>query len=77
MEPATKTAGAIKGGNGRYVFDLHRLGGIDAGTGYSTADGTGGVRMATTVKQHRMYIGGEWGDSASGETLDASSVTSA
>ena len=35
----TKTEGAIKGGNGRYVFDLTRLNTIDAGPGYSTAHG--------------------------------------
>src|SRR5574341_1960338 len=38
-EPKTKTEGAIKAGDGRYVFDLARLSTIDAGPGYSTAHG--------------------------------------
>ncbi len=39
QQPQTKTEGAIKAGNGRYVFDLARLNTIDAGPGYSTAHG--------------------------------------
>ncbi len=39
QQPATKTEGAIKAGNGRYAFDLSRLQAIDAGPGYSTAHG--------------------------------------
>jgi quercetin dioxygenase-like cupin family protein len=39
MEPPTRTEGAVKAGNGRYTFDLARLGTIDAGPGYSTAHG--------------------------------------
>ena len=35
----TKTEGAIKAGNGRYVFELDRLNAIDAGPGYSSAHG--------------------------------------
>ena len=35
----TKTKGAIKGGNGRYIFPMMQLDRIDAGTGYSTAVG--------------------------------------
>ena len=38
-EQQTKTRGAVKGGNGRYVFELAKLAGIEAGTGYSTATG--------------------------------------
>lgn len=35
----TKTKGAVKGGNGRYIFALSELDKIEAGTGYSTALG--------------------------------------
>lgn len=35
----TKTAGAIRAGGGRYVFELAQLKTIDAGPGYSTAHG--------------------------------------
>jgi quercetin dioxygenase-like cupin family protein len=35
----TKTEGAVKGGNGRYIFPLWEMEKIDAGTGYSTAHG--------------------------------------
>ena len=35
----TKTPGAVKGGNGRYIFRLAEMEKIDAGTGYSTAHG--------------------------------------
>jgi quercetin dioxygenase-like cupin family protein len=38
-EQQTKTRGAVKGGNGRYIFELAKLAGIEAGTGYSTATG--------------------------------------
>ena len=38
-DQATKTKGAVKGGNGRHVFELARLAGIEAGTGYSTGVG--------------------------------------
>ena len=48
--PTTKTAGAIKAGNGRYTFDLARLGAIDAGTGYSTAHGP-------VVEGERIQVG--------------------
>ncbi len=47
---ATKTAGAIKAGNGQYAFDLARLQAIDAGTGYSTARGP-------VVEGERIQIG--------------------
>jgi mannose-6-phosphate isomerase-like protein (cupin superfamily) len=46
----TKTEGAIRGGGGRYVFDLARLVGLDAGPGYSTAHGP-------VVEGERMQIG--------------------
>ena len=47
---ATKTEGAIKAGNGRYVFDLARLQKIDAGPGYSSAHGP-------VVEGERIQIG--------------------
>ena len=47
---ATKTRGAIKGGNGRYQFDLARVRKVDAGTGYSSAHG--GV-----IEGSRMLVG--------------------
>jgi quercetin dioxygenase-like cupin family protein len=47
---ATKTEGAIRAGNGRYVFDMARLEGIDAGKGYSTAHGP-------VVEGDRIQIG--------------------
>ena len=46
----TKTEGAIKAGDGRYVFDLARLSAIDAGPGYSTAHGP-------VVEGERIQIG--------------------
>ena len=39
MAQSTKTEGAIKAGDGRFIFDLAKLHTIDAGTGYSTAHG--------------------------------------
>ena len=47
---STKTEGAIKGGNGKYKFDLARVRKVAAGTGYSTAHG--GV-----VEGERMLVG--------------------
>ena len=47
---ATKTAGAIKAGDGKYRFDLARARKVDAGTGYSTAHG--GV-----IEGKRMLVG--------------------
>jgi quercetin dioxygenase-like cupin family protein len=35
----TKNAGATRAGSGRHVFDLARLGRIEAGPGYSTSEG--------------------------------------
>jgi quercetin dioxygenase-like cupin family protein len=46
----TKTEGAIKGGNGKYQFNLARLRKVPAGTGYSTSHG--GV-----VEGDRMLVG--------------------
>lgn len=46
----TKTAGAIKAGNGTYTFDLARLSAIDAGPGYSTAHGP-------VVEGERIQVG--------------------
>jgi quercetin dioxygenase-like cupin family protein len=46
----TKTEGAIRGGEGRYVFDMARLSALDAGPGYSTAHGP-------VVEGERIQIG--------------------
>jgi len=46
----TKTAGAVKGGKGRYQFALANLKDVPAGTGYSTSHG--GV-----VEGERMLVG--------------------
>jgi quercetin dioxygenase-like cupin family protein len=46
----TKTAGAIKGGEGKYHFRMAELKKVDAGTGYSTSHG--GV-----VEGNRMLVG--------------------
>ena len=46
----TKTAGAVKGGSGRYQFTLAALKDVPAGTGYSTSHG--GV-----VEGERMLVG--------------------
>jgi hypothetical protein len=46
----TKTEGAIKAGNGRYIFDLAKLNAIEAGPGYSTAHGP-------VVEGERIQIG--------------------
>ena len=48
--PKTKTAGAVKCGNGRYQFTLARVKDVPAGTGYSTSHG--GV-----VEGKRMLVG--------------------
>ena len=34
-----RNTGAIKGGDGRYIFDLDKLQRMDTGTGYSSAEG--------------------------------------
>jgi len=49
-QQTTKTAGAIKAGDGRYTFDLAKLATIDAGPGYSTAHGP-------VVEGERIQIG--------------------
>ena len=49
-EASTLTAGAVKGGAGRYVFALDKLATIDAGPGYSTAHGP-------LVEGERIQIG--------------------
>lgn len=46
----TKTAGAVKGGNGKYQFALAKVKDVPAGTGYSTSHG--GV-----VEGKRMLVG--------------------
>jgi len=48
--PSTKTAGAVRAGNGRYTFRMSRLRRVEAGTGYSTS--SGGV-----VEGARMLVG--------------------
>lgn len=50
QQSKTKTEGAIKAGDGRYVFDLVRLNTIDAGPGYSTAHGP-------VIEGERIQIG--------------------
>ena len=50
MAQSTKTEGAIKAGDGRFVFDLAKLQAIDAGTGYSTSHGP-------VVEGERIQIG--------------------
>jgi mannose-6-phosphate isomerase-like protein (cupin superfamily) len=35
----TRTAGAVKAGNGKFIFPLDRMGKIEAGAGYSTGVG--------------------------------------
>ena len=35
----TKNEGAVKAGNGKYIFPLTKMAGMDAGIGYSTAFG--------------------------------------
>ena len=47
---ATKTEGAIKAGDGTYTFKMDELDSVEAGTGYSTANG--GV-----VEGERMLVG--------------------
>ena len=47
---ATKTAGAVRAGNGQYTFRMSRLRRVEAGTGYSTS--SGGV-----VEGARMLVG--------------------
>lgn len=54
---ATKSAGAVKAGHGKYQFDLARVTKVAAGTGYSSA--RGGV-----VEGERMLVG--WIDKARG-----------
>jgi quercetin dioxygenase-like cupin family protein len=46
----TKTAGAVKGGNGKYQFNMAALKKVPAGTGYSTSHG--GV-----VEGERILVG--------------------
>ncbi len=46
----TRNKGAVKGGNGRHVFELAKLARIEAGTGYSSAEGP-------VVEGERMQVG--------------------
>jgi quercetin dioxygenase-like cupin family protein len=46
----TKNAGAVKAGNGNYIFPLTKLAGMDAGIGYSTAFGP-------VIEGERMQVG--------------------
>jgi quercetin dioxygenase-like cupin family protein len=36
---APRNKGAVKGGEGRFIFPLHAMESMDAGTGYSSAEG--------------------------------------
>jgi quercetin dioxygenase-like cupin family protein len=47
---ATKNAGAVKAGDGAYIFALAQMAGMDAGIGYSTAFGP-------VVEGERMQVG--------------------
>jgi quercetin dioxygenase-like cupin family protein len=49
-EAATKTPGAVKAGVGGYLFELTKMAGIEAGTGYSTAHGP-------VVEGERIQVG--------------------
>jgi quercetin dioxygenase-like cupin family protein len=56
----TKTAGAVKGGDGgQFIFKLTEMGGIDAGTGYSTATGpvVEGERMQCALVSKKRGTG--------------------
>ena len=46
----TKNKGAVKGGNGNYVFDLTALQRMEAGVGYSSAEGP-------VVEGERIQVG--------------------
>jgi quercetin dioxygenase-like cupin family protein len=46
----TKNKGAVKGGNGTYIFDLAGLQRMDAGVGYSSAEGP-------VVEGERIQVG--------------------
>ena len=46
----TKNKGAVKGGNGNYIFDLTGLQRMDAGVGYSSAEGP-------VVEGERIQVG--------------------
>jgi quercetin dioxygenase-like cupin family protein len=47
---ATKNKGAVKAGNGTYIFPLTQMEGMDAGIGYSTAFGP-------VIEGERMQVG--------------------
>jgi len=47
---ATKNEGAVKAGNGKYIFPLTQMAGMDAGRGYSTAFGP-------VIEGERMQVG--------------------
>jgi len=46
----TKNKGAVKAGDGRYIFDFRQLDRMDAGTGYSSANGP-------VVEGERIQVG--------------------
>jgi quercetin dioxygenase-like cupin family protein len=50
MSTKTKTQGAVKAGDGNYIFSLKEMGGIEAGIGYSTAFGP-------VIEGERMQVG--------------------
>jgi quercetin dioxygenase-like cupin family protein len=55
----TRTEGAVKGGNGRFIFPLHDMAKIEAGTGYSTALGpvVEGERMQCALVSKKAGTG--------------------
>ncbi|HXF66072.1 MAG TPA: cupin domain-containing protein [Burkholderiales bacterium] len=55
----TRTAGAVKAGEGRYIFPLTEMAGIEAGTGYSTGVGpvVEGERMQCALVTKRRGTG--------------------
>jgi quercetin dioxygenase-like cupin family protein len=50
MNTTTKNKGAVKAGEGTYIFALKELAGMDAGIGYSTAFGP-------VIEGERMQVG--------------------
>jgi quercetin dioxygenase-like cupin family protein len=50
VAPTTKNKGAVKAGDGTYIFALTEMAGMDAGIGYSTAFGP-------VIEGERMQVG--------------------
>jgi quercetin dioxygenase-like cupin family protein len=55
----TRTPGAVKAGDGRHIFPLGRMAGIEAGTGYSTGEGpvVEGERMQCALVSKKRGTG--------------------